>query len=158
MLLPLLFSLFSRGLSLTLPGSLRPEKPSLAVSSISSTSKNSVRHPITRTSRDARCDDSPGHRRCVFPFNMWSRTFTSCTTYDGDDRLVMVRLSTTHLSCIYFMIWESSLPKRLQEALSELKVNQLQQFPLTSDQHWISLQSSFSNDFLDHQISFVLRT
>ena len=84
MLFPLLFFLVSRGLSLTLPGPLRPEKPSLAVSSISSTSKNSLRHP--RTSREAHCDDSPGHRRCVFPFNMWARTFTTCTTYDGDIR------------------------------------------------------------------------
>ena len=65
---------------------MRPEKPSLDVDmAITSTSKNSLRHP--RTTREARCDAGPGHqRRCVFPFSMWSRTFTTCTTYDGDDR------------------------------------------------------------------------
>ena len=65
---------------------MRPEKPSLDVDiAITSASKNSLRHP--RTTREARCDAGPGHqRRCVFPFSMWSRTFTTCTTYDGDDR------------------------------------------------------------------------
>ena len=82
MLFPLLLFILSGVHTLT----LRPEKPSLNVDfSINSSSKNSLRHP--RTSREARCEDDPGHqRRCVFPSSMWTRTFTTCTTYDGDNR------------------------------------------------------------------------
>ena len=98
MLFRLLLFIFSGGLTLTLPGSLRPEKPSLAVdSSINSASKNSLRHP--RSSREARCEDGPGHqRRCVFPFSMWTRTFTTCTTYDGDNRFIDTILVTLILA------------------------------------------------------------